>query len=30
MVIHNFRTVDKTGNLLLVVAEKGGWGITKR
>jgi len=23
MVIHSFRTVDKTGYLLLVVAEKG-------
>jgi hypothetical protein len=29
MVIHNFRTVDETGYLLLVVVEKGGWGVTK-
>jgi hypothetical protein len=29
MVIHNFRTVDETGYLLLVVVEKGGWAITK-
>jgi hypothetical protein len=29
MVIHNFRTMDKTGYLLLVMVEKGGYGITK-
>jgi len=29
MVIHNFRTVDETGYLVLVVVEKGGWTITK-
>jgi hypothetical protein len=29
MVIHNFRTMDKTGYLLLVMVEKGGQGITK-
>jgi len=29
MVIHNFRTVDGTGYLLLVMVEKGGQGVTK-
>jgi hypothetical protein len=29
MVIHNFRTVDETGYLLLVMVEKRGYGITK-
>jgi len=29
MVIHNFRTVDETGYLLQVMAEKGGLRITK-
>jgi len=29
MVIQYFRTVDETGYLLLVMVEKGGWGITK-
>jgi hypothetical protein len=29
MVIHNFRTVDETGYLLLVMVENGGKGITK-
>jgi hypothetical protein len=28
MVINNFRTVDETGYLLLVVVEKGGSVIT--
>jgi hypothetical protein len=28
MIINNFRTVDETGYLLLVVVEKGGSGIT--
>jgi hypothetical protein len=28
MVIHNFTIVDGTGYLLLVMVEKGGWGIT--
>jgi hypothetical protein len=28
-VIHTFRTMDETEYLLLVVVEKGGWGITK-
>jgi hypothetical protein len=30
MVIHNFRTVDETGYLLLVMVEKEGYVITKR
>jgi hypothetical protein len=29
MAIHNFRTVDETGYLLLVMDEKGVQGITK-
>jgi hypothetical protein len=29
MVIHDFRTMDKTGYLLLVMVEKAGLGITK-
>jgi hypothetical protein len=29
MVIDNFRTVEETGYLLLVMVEKGGYGITK-
>jgi len=28
MVIHSYRTVDGTEYLLLVVVEKGGYGIT--
>jgi len=30
MVIHNFRIVDGTGYLLLVMVGKGGQGITER
>jgi len=29
MVIHNFRTVDETGYLLLVMVEKGGRVLPK-
>jgi len=29
MAIHNFRTVDETVYLLLVMVKKGGYGITR-
>jgi hypothetical protein len=29
MAIHNFRTVEETEYLLLVMDEKGGYGLTK-